>query len=35
MSAGTAIVTGATGFVGGHLLDRLADVAPLVAWYRP
>jgi GDP-4-dehydro-6-deoxy-D-mannose reductase len=35
MSAGTTIVTGATGFVGGHLLDRLADVAPLVAWYRP
>ena len=32
---GTTLVTGATGFVGGHLLDRLADRAPLVAWYRP
>jgi GDP-4-dehydro-6-deoxy-D-mannose reductase len=29
------LVTGATGFVGGHMLDRLADRAPLVAWYRP
>jgi GDP-4-dehydro-6-deoxy-D-mannose reductase len=29
------LVTGATGFAGGHLLDRLADRAPLVAWYRP
>lgn len=32
---GTTLVTGATGFVGGHLLDRLVDRAPLVAWYRP
>ena len=32
---GTTLVTGATGFVGGHLLDSLADHAPLVAWYRP
>ncbi len=29
------LVTGATGFVGGHLLDRLANGAPVVAWYRP
>ena len=32
---GTTLVTGATGFVGGHLLDRLVDRAPLVAWFRP
>ena len=32
---GTSLVTGATGFVGGHLLDRLVDRAPVVAWYRP
>jgi len=31
----TILVTGATGFAGGHLLDRLADRAPLVAWFRP
>jgi GDP-4-dehydro-6-deoxy-D-mannose reductase len=31
----TTLVTGATGFAGGHLLDRLADRAPVVAWYRP
>jgi nucleoside-diphosphate-sugar epimerase len=31
----TILVTGATGFAGGHLLDRLADRAPLVAWHRP
>ena len=35
MSGETILVTGATGFAGGHLLDRLADRAPLVAWYRP
>ena len=35
MSAMTTLVTGATGFVGGHLLDRLADETPVVAWYRP
>lgn len=29
------IVTGATGFVGSHLLDRLADSSAIVAWYRP
>jgi GDP-4-dehydro-6-deoxy-D-mannose reductase len=33
--SGTTLVTGATGFVGGHLLDRLIDRAPLIAWYRP
>ena len=32
---GPTIVTGATGFVGRHLLDRLADRAPLIAWHRP
>ncbi len=30
----TTVVTGATGFVGGHLLDRL-DSASVVGWYRP
>ena len=29
------LITGATGFAGSHLLDRLAGRAPLVAWYRP
>jgi GDP-4-dehydro-6-deoxy-D-mannose reductase len=31
----TTLVTGATGFAGSHLLDRLTDRAPLVAWHRP
>lgn len=35
MAKGTTLVTGATGFVGGHLLDRLADHAPIVAWSHP
>jgi GDP-4-dehydro-6-deoxy-D-mannose reductase len=35
MALGPTIVTGATGFVGRHLLDRLADRAPIVAWARP
>jgi len=35
MQPDTILVTGATGFAGSHLLDRLADRAPLVAWYRP
>lgn len=35
MPSDTTLVTGATGFAGGHLLDRLADRAPLVAWFRP
>ncbi|MEO8070053.1 MAG: GDP-mannose 4,6-dehydratase [Acidobacteriota bacterium] len=34
-TTGPTLVTGATGFVGGHVLDRLADWAPLVAWCRP
>jgi GDP-4-dehydro-6-deoxy-D-mannose reductase len=29
------IVTGAAGFAGSHLLDRLVDTHPVVAWYRP
>ena len=30
------LVTGAAGFVGGHLLDLLAkEAAPIVGWYRP
>ena len=35
MMQGTTLVTGATGFAGSHLLDKLVDHAPLVAWYRP
>jgi len=35
MFDGSTLVTGATGFVGSHLLDKLADHAPLVAWHRP
>ena len=35
MMQGTTLVTGATGFAGSHLLDKLTDHAPLVAWYRP
>lgn len=34
--AGPILVTGAAGFVGGHLLDRLlADHESIVGWYRP
>jgi GDP-4-dehydro-6-deoxy-D-mannose reductase len=33
--SGATLVTGATGFVGGHLLDRLAGTGPVAAWYRP
>jgi len=29
------LVTGAAGFVGGHLLRRLAGTRPVVAWRRP
>jgi len=29
------LVTGASGFAGSHLLDRLAGRSPLVAWARP
>lgn len=34
---GTTLVTGATGFAGGHLLDLLSknDGAPIAAWSRP
>jgi len=32
---GTTLVTGATGFAGSHLLDRLAGRADVVAWHRP
>jgi GDP-4-dehydro-6-deoxy-D-mannose reductase len=35
MMQGPTLVTGATGFAGSHLLDKLTDHAPLVAWYRP
>jgi GDP-4-dehydro-6-deoxy-D-mannose reductase len=31
----TILVTGATGFAGSHLLDRLADRAPVITWFRP
>lgn len=31
----TTVVTGATGFVGGHLLDRIAGEEAVVGWYRP
>jgi GDP-4-dehydro-6-deoxy-D-mannose reductase len=33
--AHSILVTGATGFVGSHLLDRLADHTELAGWYRP
>jgi GDP-4-dehydro-6-deoxy-D-mannose reductase len=29
------LITGATGFAGGHLVDRLAGREPIVAWHRP
>ena len=35
MAHETILVTGAAGFAGSHLLDRLADRAPLIAWYKP
>jgi GDP-4-dehydro-6-deoxy-D-mannose reductase len=31
----TILVTGATGFAGGHLLDRLAGRGPVTGWCRP
>ena len=31
----TTLVTGATGFAGSHLVDRLIGTAPLLAWHRP
>lgn len=35
MTPGVTIVTGAAGFAGRHLLDRLAGRGPIVAWHRP
>ena len=35
MSSDGTIVTGAAGFAGSHLLDRLADDAPVIGWTRP
>ncbi len=35
MVAASTLVTGATGFVGGHLIDRLTGSGPLVGWHRP
>jgi GDP-4-dehydro-6-deoxy-D-mannose reductase len=35
MAEGITLVTGATGFAGRHLLDRLGERAPVVAWHRP
>jgi GDP-4-dehydro-6-deoxy-D-mannose reductase len=35
MAGEGTIVTGAAGFAGSHLLDRLADDAPVVGWTRP
>jgi GDP-4-dehydro-6-deoxy-D-mannose reductase len=34
-SNGPIVVTGAAGFAGGHLIDRLAGQQPIVAWHRP
>jgi GDP-4-dehydro-6-deoxy-D-mannose reductase len=31
----TSLVTGAGGFAGSHLLDRLAGRTPVTAWHRP
>jgi GDP-4-dehydro-6-deoxy-D-mannose reductase len=35
MALGPTLVTGATGFAGGHLLDRLRGRTRLLAWHRP
>jgi GDP-4-dehydro-6-deoxy-D-mannose reductase len=35
MALGPTLVTGATGFAGGHLLDRLRGRERLHAWHRP
>lgn len=35
MTITTALITGATGFAGRHLLDALAGTARIVAWQRP
>jgi GDP-4-dehydro-6-deoxy-D-mannose reductase len=35
MASGLTLVTGASGFAGSHLVDRLRGRTPLVAWHRP
>lgn len=35
MATGSTLITGAAGFVAGHLLDHLADDTPVVGWCRP
>jgi GDP-4-dehydro-6-deoxy-D-mannose reductase len=35
MAAGPTLITGATGFVGGHLIDRLAGSSSILGWSRP
>lgn len=35
MTPGPVLVTGAAGFAGRHLLQRLAPQGPVVAWHRP
>ena len=35
MTDGVTLVTGATGFAGRHLIERLGEHASLVAWHRP
>ena len=35
MSGEITVVTGAAGFVGGYLIERLAGRGPLVGWHRP
>jgi GDP-4-dehydro-6-deoxy-D-mannose reductase len=35
MASGPTLITGATGFVGGHLIDRLGGSTPIVGWHRP
>jgi GDP-4-dehydro-6-deoxy-D-mannose reductase len=35
MAADVTVVTGAAGFAGRHLIERLAGQTPLVGWFRP
>ena len=35
MAGGVTLVTGATGFAGGHLINRLGHSESVVAWVRP
>ncbi|MFI5177967.1 MAG: GDP-mannose 4,6-dehydratase [Vicinamibacterales bacterium] len=35
MASGTTLITGATGFVGSHLVERLTGAGPLFGWHRP